>query len=364
MNELFFELIRVAIGNQQTLSRQPSKKEWRMLYAMAEKQSLIGICFAGIRKLGGDADEGFANIGMPEMLYLTWMGTAASIQMRNEQINKQCVEVQQMIEKAGFRTYIMKGQGNAALYGGELSPLRQPGDIDIYLDGGFDKIMKFVNDTHPTNEVNELEIHYHCYEDTEVEIHYRPFIMRNPLKNKKLQAFFKAHEEECFANRIKLNAEGAEIAVPTSTFNIIHQLAHIRLHLFTEGIGMRQLMDYYFVLKTFTNSPLKGENITKTIESLGLKNFAEAVLWFIKYAFGEDLSHVLGLKADEKGGRLLLDEVMKAGNFGKHDEEQNKKKSTPWYRLWAILFRNIHLWRFDKGDWFWGPLWRIAHKVI
>ena len=46
MDSLFFELIRVAIGTQDRLSRTPSSQEWKVLYDMAKKQSLVGICFA------------------------------------------------------------------------------------------------------------------------------------------------------------------------------------------------------------------------------------------------------------------------------------------------------------------------------
>ena len=87
INHLFFELIRVAIGMQDTLSRVPSTQEWKQLYDMAMKQSLLGICFAGVQKVMDSENEDYC--GMPEMLYLTWMGMAAKIQQRNEVINQQ-----------------------------------------------------------------------------------------------------------------------------------------------------------------------------------------------------------------------------------------------------------------------------------
>lgn len=225
INTLFFELIRVAIGTQLSLSRQPSPNEWTTLYEIAKKQSLIGICFAGVQRLCISETSDYS--GLSEILYLTWMGMAAKIQQRNEVVNRQCVEVQQMIEKEGIRTFIMKGQGNAALYNGNLCLLRQSGDIDIYLEGGFDKVNAFVQRTCPTKEINELEIHYHCLPDTEVEIHYRPFIMRNPFKNQKLQRFFAMKGENCFENMIALPNGVGEIAVPTTTFNLVHQMVHI-----------------------------------------------------------------------------------------------------------------------------------------
>ena len=213
IEQLFYEIIRVAVGTQDSLSRLPSEAEWKELFDMAVKQSLVGVCFVGLHTLGADPDEGYAQIGMSEDLFFNWMGMAAQINMKNEQVNRQCVEVQQKIEDAGFRTFIMKGQGNAVLYNTseDLSLFRQSGDIDIYLEGGFKKVNDFVQRTCPTNQINELEIHYHCLEDTEVEIHYRPFFMRNPIKNAKLQKFFK--ETMRFDNKVALPNDAGEINV-------------------------------------------------------------------------------------------------------------------------------------------------------
>lgn len=155
INNLFFELIQFAIGTRICLSHTPNADEWGKLYAMAMKQSLVGVCFAGVQKasprpshegkgeksllLRGDLEEAY----IPEMLYFTWMGMAAKIQQRNEIVNRQCVELQKRLSADGFRSYIMKGQANAALYqcgvkngsesskGSSLSALRQSGDIDV-----------------------------------------------------------------------------------------------------------------------------------------------------------------------------------------------------------------------------------------
>lgn len=371
MYQLFFELIRVAIGTQDSLSRLPSAREWGKLYKLAEKQSLLGVCFAGLQNLGADAHCGFAGIGMSEMQYLTWMGVAASIQSKNETVNRHCVELQSRIAESGCRSYIMKGQSNAALYG-ELSLLRQSGDIDVYIEGGLEKVLACAEKFGGATGVNELEMQVKVFEDTEVEFHYRPFIMRNPWKNKRLQAFFKSREEACLGNRIKLGgmepasspAGCLEITAPTVEFDLVHQMAHIHLHLFTEGVGLRQLMDFFFVLRSCGSddgSPELAE-VRRVIRDLGLERFASAVMWVMGHVFGLAEEEMLW-EPDGKDGRFLLGEVMASGNFGQHDKEQRKRKAKAGYGLWALLIRNLRLMRFDRGDWFWGPLWRVYHFV-
>ena len=128
MDNLFFDLIRVAIGNQVGLSHTPSADEWGELYAMAKKQSLVGICFAGVQKLQMQQQC------PPEMLYLQWMGMAAKIQQRNEGVNRQCVKLQYKLSEDGIDSCILKGQGVASCYDEHLRYLRQSGDIDIWVD--------------------------------------------------------------------------------------------------------------------------------------------------------------------------------------------------------------------------------------
>ena len=209
--QLFFELIRVSIGTQVTLSKPPSAEEWKELYAMAKKQSLVGICFAGVQKaspqpspegkgekslpLGGDLEKA----SIPEMLYLTWMGMAAKIQQRNEVVNHRCFDLQRMLSTDVVPNCVLKGQGIAALYecngsnssnGSNLRYLRQSGDIDVWCDGGRERIYKYSMDKlGEISGVNYHHIHFPVFEDTEVEMHIYPSFLSSPLRNKRLQEF-------------------------------------------------------------------------------------------------------------------------------------------------------------------------------
>ena len=48
MEKLFFELMQVAVGQLDCLSRGPSPEEWAELYQMAKRQAVTGICYSGV----------------------------------------------------------------------------------------------------------------------------------------------------------------------------------------------------------------------------------------------------------------------------------------------------------------------------
>lgn len=383
--KLFFELIRVAIGNAENLSHLPSCEEWKELYEIAKKQSLVGVCFAGLQRLGADAEGGSARIGMSEMLYLTWMGMAAKIQQRNEVVNQQCTELGKRLEAEGYRYCILKGQGAAALYG-DLSALRQSGDIDVWVDAHRKEIIGMVQRIAPTTSVREHHLELKLFADTEVEVHYWPAVIRHFLKNRKLQKWFDSRREEIFANNA--TGDSASFASPTPEFHAIQMMAHMYHHLFDSGIGLRQVMDYYFVLQALAagssglpigangarvsnelngSSVANGSNaeIGKAIEKIGMGRFASAMMWVIAYIFEGKTSGIsetietLDIKPNEEDGKFLLGEIMRGGNFGHHDSRKNLRKGGYLNSFLGGNLRNLRYLRFNPFDWFWSPLWRL-----
>lgn len=358
IEQLFFELLRVAIKVQNTLSRIPSAEEWDKLYRMSKKQSLVGISFAGIQRVV--EYEKIYHCGMPELLYFTWMGMAAKIQQRNEVVNRQCVELQEKLSADGFRSYIMKGQAVGSLYG-QIGLLRQSGDIDVFLEGGLNKVLAYARTYGGVAKVNELEMSVSIFPDTEVEFHYRPFIMRNPFKNRRLQKYFESQEKKQFSNYLILDKEKElSISAPTVEFNLVHQLVHTYHHFITEGVGLRQLMDYYFVIQASNAEDIR--ECKKIVENLGLNRFASALMWVIKTVFvGHDNDIFFPWRPNEKDGRLLLEEILLSGNFGHTDERAKNIQTSRWKAFWYVNGKTFRFWRFDHWAWFWSPLWRCYY---
>ena len=107
---LFYELIQVALGNRTVLSRTPSETEWRDLYKMCQKQSVVGVVFDALDDLNEQRQK-------PPLDFLyQWIGDAEQIKQQNLRVNRRCVEISRMFAEAGFKTCILKGQGNARMY--------------------------------------------------------------------------------------------------------------------------------------------------------------------------------------------------------------------------------------------------------
>ena len=351
---LFFELIRVAIGNQACLLHSPSADEWGELYAMAKKQSLVGICFAGVQRLQGQLQC------PPERLYLQWMGMAAKIQQRNEVVNRQCVELQSRLAADGYSSCILKGQGVALLYDESLRSLRQSGDIDIWLEGGRAKVKELAERMNATYKMTDHHIDIDFFENTSVEVHFTPgtLLLRN--KNKRYQKWIDACAADQFAHTVDF--AGARLYVPNLDFNLVFMLVHMHRHLFSEGLGLRQLMDYYFVLqnsfcrKDYVAETCRREILRDTVSGLGLQRFAEGIVWVLGRVFGLQMIQ-MPWTPNELNGRFLLEEVMRGGNFGQHDETYAlTKDASHASRMVQKTFFNLRSWKYFPKESVWSSI--------
>ena len=131
---------------------------------------------------------------------------------------------------------------------------RVPGDIDIWLEGDRKTIMNWVSDYSLKNAPVYHNVPICPIGGTEIEVHFTPSWMNCYFTNRTLQNFFRQYSKKIFCNEEHLvisedgNSCYKQLPVPPLEFNRVFILVHIYRHLFGEGIGLRQLMDYYHVL--------------------------------------------------------------------------------------------------------------------
>lgn len=341
---LFFELIQVSLGKRDCLSKAPTAKEWTILYDMARRQSLLGICFAGVEKLQT------ANQVPPMDLLMRWYGLAEQIRQTNHRVDELCVDIQHRLSAANLSSCILKGQGMALLYG-SLADLRQSGDIDVWVKGGFGAVNRFVQSTLPTTDIAYHRFHYNIYPDTEVELHHRPTLMRNLRDDRKLQHWCDSFAPESFV----VTEKG--FTIPPASFNRLFILTHIYRHFLFEGTGLRQLMDYYFVLCSEPMSQVQKEELMQLLRSLKLQRFAAGTMWILSTVFGLEPSCYI-CEPNEAEGRFILSEIMNTGNFG-----QAETRYQGYSKLRRMASHSLHLIAHYPSEVLWTPIWLIYHKL-
>ena len=245
------------------MSMVVAKIDWRQLYNFASRQALLGFCFDGIERLTKEFSEELKQNSMGRDLLMTWMGAAQQIRRQNMKVNAVAGKLYSKFREDGLRCCILKGQGNALMYPNPYS--RTPGDIDVWVNASREDITDYAK-TH--FEIGD-DIRFHhletSFDGVPVELHFFPGIMNNPIYNARLQKWFKRNADLQCSNVVSLPDGIGEIAIPTTAFNVIYQLTHLYHHFFDEGIGMRQIIDYYHVVCDFYKVYQNSSKITPSL---------------------------------------------------------------------------------------------------
>ena len=374
MQNIFLELIQVAVGTREKLSRIPSEGEWQLIYETAVKQSLVGIVLCGIEELRAKNVE----LRVPRALLLQWIGEAKRIELQNKRLNEAAALVHSLFKSNGLRSCVLKGQGVARLYGvneelrakscradddGSLGLRRQPGDIDIWVEGGREKVLSFLKEKHL--KIGKIVIHHvdvSIVEGVETEVHFQPSYTYDLFRYVKYKKFFKKEANQQFNHFDKQ----VGFAYPTLRFNAVYMMMHIFRHVFHEGIGLRQLMDYYFVLVNMNHNENDNENenlvdVMETLQSMGLMRFTEAVMYVMKVVFQMDDRYLLCMPSKETG-EFLLEEIFRGGNFGKFEEQYKEAHSGGrLYKYLLNIKRLKKVYSLCPSEVLWAPVWKPSH---
>ena len=268
MNEalVFFAFLKYCLGYKGNMSRMVAGMDWQELYSFASKQALLGLCFEGIERLGKEYPEELRLNPIGRELLMTWMGKAQQIRRQNMKVNAVASKLFSMLREDGMRCCILKGQGNALMYPNPYS--RTPGDIDVWIDASRERIMEYAQKKFELGDDIRLQHLETSLDGVPVELHFFPCSMNNPIYHARLQKWFKRNADLQCSNVVSLPDGIGEIAIPTTAFDVVYQLTHLYHHFFDEGIGMRQIIDYFLVVNDFSKNVFLNNKSSKITPSL------------------------------------------------------------------------------------------------
>ncbi len=372
----FFDFLRFSLIDGEEVPRDLSPEDWQELYGIGLRQSVLGVMFAGVKKLP-------KGVAPPNKTLMQWVAMSNEIRRRNIRVNTVAGEIFDALTRDGFRCCVLKGQGNALMYADPYS--RAAGDVDIWMCGYKDegapegyvypdmvkmrrRVMDYVNGHFKVDEVRFHHVCF-CYHDVDIEAHFAPSVKEIPKYNRRFLEWCQKEAPRQSEHYVELPENTGRIAIPTVRFNLVYQMQHIFKHFFDMGIGMRQIVDYWHLLMAFEGDARERTKLQEELRHQGLYKFARAVMWVLSETLHLPKEKMV-VDVDERRGRLLLAEIINGGNFGKYDtkygdithKSMGGKYFTKTYRnltfvryypeeaLCEPVFRTLQfLWRKKKG---------------
>jgi hypothetical protein len=343
--EQFFQLLRLSMGVTEQKDFVATDEDWQWLHEEADRQSLTGIIYGAVAQLPASQQP-------PMELLIQWICEADVINGKNELLNQESARLTRLFSEQGRKTAILKGQANARLYPDRLS--RQVGDIDIWVEGGKKGVVALLMELGLVTELGSTSVdgkptasYHHVHlpptkDHIVVEVHFRPSSGNfNPFTNRRLQRWL----EQEIASSCQPVDEGFN--VPSVRFALIMQLSHIQRHFLVVGIGLRQICDYYWLLKNSTEEDRR--EVASHLSSFGLRFTASALMWVLHEVLHLDEDLML-CPPDSYRGEWMLREIMAGGNFGHH---AGREKHGTLRRVMEGRLRHLKLMRFDFWEEFW-----------
>ena len=101
------------------------------------------------------------------------------------------------------------------------------------------------------------------------------------------------------------------------------------------------------------------DRVQEELKELGLWKFAGGIMYIMQEVFGMPASRLI-VPPNEKYGRFVLNEVLEAGNFGRHDARNRFGRSQLGHNLQRV-YRDIRLVRYFPAEALCEPLFRTWH---
>lgn len=355
IKDLFFILLRSAIwGTKTVLPRIPNKEEWNEIARLSKEQTVIGIMLDAIAMLPERQKP-------HKELLLQWIMQQKIIEKQNIRTNSVIKEVFNGLQSNGIRAFLLKGQGVAQNY---IHPLhRQSGDIDIYFTKRhFDNAYAYFKSL--GCKLTEEPIHFQiatAYKSITIELH------------KQNAAYYTKRLERCY-NEITgaiINNEKAYVIIDDIEIEVLPYMAdafqllsHMKRHIYSSGIALRQICDWlcfvYHHQKKFNK-----ELFIKNMKVLQLYEIYKTAMIISTDYLGLPKDYILCniTSKDRILAKKVLNLIIAYGNFGRY--RKDKTTNTKWEYIKAYIWKVKNCIRFRRiaGNDAWNfPIWQL-HSI-
>ena len=355
----YLELLKFCLNDHLPVPESIKDINWHELLVFGKKQTIVGVYIPTVlMKDGKLRKEDFMGNKPTDDDVMEWVFEDYLLRKNNSGVFERAQKASEWFREQGFRNCILKGQGNALMYPDPM--LRTSGDIDIWLEGSREEILAFTTKYY-NMYASSLHVDFPMFKETMVEVHFHPSRMYNPYMNKKLWAYCDTQAEEQFEHWVSSTDGKYKFTAPTNEFNAFFQLDHVFKHLINEGVGLRQVIDYFYLLRKRYNdgiAPGANEALISVLNRFNLKKFSRAMMYVLHEFLGLEEKY-LYIKPHKSEGEFLLNEILEAGNFGKHEKRlTNSLEGVKGHvnRFLVLTVFKYRLLRHYPTEAFWMPI--------
>ena len=320
----FLELLRSGLwGKAADTTLFQKGVDWKAVLRIATEQTVQVIVADGIETLPEE-------LWPPKEIMIKLMMIRIKIQQMHNLLNATLNQIVEALNAENIPSVLLKGQGVAQNYRKPES--RSCGDIDIYIGReNFAKACDIIRNLNPEEQTDTPESEQHMHLELNgvvIEVHKIASVINQRSK---------ARDFEEWTNDATIRYlgtfyenQGTRINLPDPTFNAFFILYHAVRHMFSEGVGFRQICDWsMFLHKNHQN--INVEELEKK-----LKEYRLTAIW---REFSILVHKVIGLPKEDiplypdNDGSDITEELTRhifiSGNFGKFDTDRrnpNEKK--------------------------------------
>lgn len=314
-----------------------SAGEWERVFTLARQQTVTGIAFRGLDFLPEEAAP-------PMGVAAKWMAYVDRIEQNNRAMNRTLAKLYGHFASTGTEAVLQKGQGIAAMYPEPL--LRECGDIDLYFPG-HDGVSDPLAGMPGAVRKRQPDDSWSYVIDGIVVEHHSDLV---DIQSPRAKRYVKRLIEEKGFEKVVVG-EGVEVLVPAPEVNLLLLSSHILKHSFGVGIGLRQFCDYAVALRYYQGR-VNPQEMREIWRKTGLEKWEDLLENFLKRFLA---CHSESF--DRKKTGVLLDIVLKGGNFGVYSEDCENTSRARWARkvhTFKSLAGNVGFaFRYAPREWLW-----------
>lgn len=359
----FFELLKSGLWNISLncdIFHDLSDTEWKEVYNISFKQTVMGITYDGITKLPIEYRPN-------KKLLLQWGLFTIKIEQNNLLINTILAEVFKYYKDQGLSPILLKGQGMGQYYPNPKH--RQPGDIDIY----FNSYEEYQQANHIVSKwdgvVLDEETTKHQsfnYKNVTIENHHTYFEFYNEMNIrawKRVMKYLPLCDNEFF------QFEECKVVVPSPQMNAVYIFLHLFHHFLTIGVGLRQVCDWMCLLNAHSEN-IDSCLFERAINDLPIKRGVRALKYIAVNYLGFPRAKTIPVDIDstqtKRDAKIMLEDIMASGNFA-HDTEMMRNRKHGFtkslYSYTLAMKRYMKIYPLCKSEVIAYPFYWAKNKI-